>query len=182
MDHLPPHRPYGHEEAGGLPGHPLGDDFEPIASLPKKLPLPGVANPRAVAHRLLVDGPAPGPRMAADTARHLATHYGSLAFDIARLANDNPELAERVHPDAPEIWAQVVGPRDNEWAGDAGRCAAPADHADDPRPGHGRRPREGPGPARQEVGPGHLLREGGGSAPMESAASRVCASHAAPPS
>jgi glycerol-3-phosphate dehydrogenase len=99
-----------------LPGRPLGEDFEPISALPKRLPLPGVANPRAVAHRLLVDGPAPGPRMAADTARHLATHYGSLAFDIARLANDNPELAERVHPDAPEIWAQVVYARDNEWA------------------------------------------------------------------
>ncbi|WP_055696616.1 MULTISPECIES: glycerol-3-phosphate dehydrogenase/oxidase [Streptomyces] len=99
-----------------LPGHPLGDDYEPISSLPKKLPLPGIANPRAVAHRLLVDGPAPGPRMAADTAKHLATHYGSLSFDIARLANENPELAERVHPDAPEIWAQVVYARDNEWA------------------------------------------------------------------
>ncbi|MCZ4511301.1 glycerol-3-phosphate dehydrogenase/oxidase [Streptomyces sp. ActVer] len=99
-----------------LPGRPLGEDFEPISELPKKLPLPGVANPRAVAHRLLVDGPAPGPRMGADTARHLSTHYGSLAFDIARLANDHPELAERVHPDAPEIWAQVVYARDNEWA------------------------------------------------------------------
>ncbi|TPQ18187.1 glycerol-3-phosphate dehydrogenase/oxidase [Streptomyces sporangiiformans] len=99
-----------------LPGRPLGEDFEPISALPKRLPLPGVANPRAVAHRLLVDGPAPGPRMAADTARHLATHYGSLAFDIARLANDDPRLGERVHPDAPEIWAQVVYARDNEWA------------------------------------------------------------------
>ncbi|WP_425835880.1 FAD-dependent oxidoreductase [Streptomyces fractus] len=99
-----------------LPGHPLGDDFERISDLPKKLPLPGVANPRAVAHRLLVDSPAPGPRMGADTAKHLATHYGSLSFDIARLANENPELAERVHPDAPEIWAQVVYARDNEWA------------------------------------------------------------------
>ncbi|MHC5257053.1 glycerol-3-phosphate dehydrogenase/oxidase [Streptomyces sp. UC4497] len=99
-----------------LPGHPLGDDFERISDLPKKLPLPGVANPRAVAHRLLVDSPAPGPRMGADTAKHLATHYGSLSFDIARLANENPELAERVHPDAPEIWAQVVYARDHEWA------------------------------------------------------------------
>ncbi|MGW4197499.1 FAD-dependent oxidoreductase [Streptomyces sp. NPDC005004] len=99
-----------------LPGHPLGDDFEPVSTLPKRLPLPGVANPRAVAHRLLVDRPAPGPRMGADTARHLATHYGSLAFDIARLANEQPELAERVHPDAPEIWAQVVWARDHEWA------------------------------------------------------------------
>ena len=99
-----------------LPGRPLGDDFEPVGELPKRLPLPGIANPRAVAHRLLVDRPAPGPRMAADTARHLATHYGSLAFDIARLANEDPALAERVHPDAPEIWAQVVYARDNEWA------------------------------------------------------------------
>ncbi|MCX5556384.1 glycerol-3-phosphate dehydrogenase/oxidase [Streptomyces sp. NBC_00038] len=99
-----------------LPGHPLGEDFEPISELPKKMPLPGVANPRAVAHRLLVDGPAPGPRMGADTAKHLATHYGSLAFDIARLAKDDASLAERVHPDAPEIWAQVVYARDNEWA------------------------------------------------------------------
>ncbi|MFF9393930.1 glycerol-3-phosphate dehydrogenase/oxidase [Streptomyces griseoluteus] len=99
-----------------LPGRPLGDDFEPVSELPKRLPLPGVANPRAVEHRLLVDRPAPGPRMGADTARHLATHYGSLAFDIARLANEHPELAERVHPDAPEIWAQVVWARDHEWA------------------------------------------------------------------
>ncbi|MFI1410312.1 FAD-dependent oxidoreductase [Streptomyces sp. NPDC020707] len=99
-----------------LPGRPLGEDFEPVSALPKKLPLPGVANPRAVAHRLLVDSPTVGPRMGADTAKHLATHYGSLAFDIARLAEDNPELAGRVHEDAPEIWAQVVYARDNEWA------------------------------------------------------------------
>jgi len=54
--------------------------------------------------------------MGADTAKHLATHYGSLSFDIARLANEYPELGERVHPDAPEIWAQVVYARDHEWA------------------------------------------------------------------
>ncbi|MEU2157866.1 glycerol-3-phosphate dehydrogenase/oxidase [Streptomyces sp. NPDC019396] len=99
-----------------LPGRPLADDMEPLSQLPKKLPLPGIANPRAVAHRLLVDGPAPGPRMAADTARHLATHYGSLSFDIARLVSQSPELGERIHPDAPEIWAQVVYARDHEWA------------------------------------------------------------------
>ncbi|MFF2851728.1 FAD-dependent oxidoreductase [Streptomyces sp. NPDC058001] len=99
-----------------LPGHPLGDDMEPMSRLPRRLPLPGIANPHAVAHRLLVDGGTPGPRMAADTAKHLATHYGSLAFDIARLANENPALGERVHADAPEIWAQVVYARDHEWA------------------------------------------------------------------
>ncbi|MEU6118400.1 glycerol-3-phosphate dehydrogenase/oxidase [Streptomyces sp. NPDC047117] len=99
-----------------LPGHPLGENMEPVSELPKKLPLPGIANPQAVAHRLLVDGGTPGPRMSADTARHLATHYGSLSFDIARLANEDPALAERIHPDAPEIWAQVVYARDHEWA------------------------------------------------------------------
>ncbi|MFF7205079.1 MULTISPECIES: glycerol-3-phosphate dehydrogenase/oxidase [unclassified Streptomyces] len=102
-----------------LPGHPLGEYDEglvPISRLPKKLPLPGIANPNAVAHRLLVGGDAPGSRIAEDTARHLATHYGSLSFDIARLAEDDPALAERIHPDAPEIWAQVAYARDQEWA------------------------------------------------------------------
>ncbi|MBT2490243.1 glycerol-3-phosphate dehydrogenase/oxidase [Streptomyces sp. ISL-96] len=99
-----------------LPGHPLGEDMEPISRLPKRQPLPGISNPNAVAHRLLVDGGTPGPRMAADTARHLATHYGSLSFDIARLANEDAALAKRIHPDAPEIWAQVVYARDHEWA------------------------------------------------------------------
>jgi glycerol-3-phosphate dehydrogenase len=89
--------------------------MEPMSRLPRKAPLPGFASPQAVAHRLLAAG-APGPRMAPDTARHLATHYGSLAFDIARLADEDPELARRVHPDAPEIWAQVVYARDHEWA------------------------------------------------------------------
>ncbi|CAM5343349.1 Glycerol kinase [Streptomyces xanthochromogenes] len=99
-----------------LPGHPLGNDFEPISELPGKMPLPGIANPRAVAHRLMVDGQASGASMASDTAKHLATHYGSLSFDIARLANEDAALAERIHPDAPEIWAQVAYARDHEWA------------------------------------------------------------------
>lgn len=123
-----------------LPGHPLADDMEPISRLPKKLPLPGIANPNAVAHRLLIDGGTPGPRMAADTARHLATHYGSLAFDIARLANEKPALAERVHPDAPEIWAQVAYARDHEWAETADDVLRRMDDADDPGPGDGRDP------------------------------------------
>ncbi|MHC8561166.1 glycerol-3-phosphate dehydrogenase C-terminal domain-containing protein [Streptomyces albidoflavus] len=54
--------------------------------------------------------------MAPDTARHLATHYGSLAFDIARLANEHPRWPSACHPDAPEIRAQIVYARDREWA------------------------------------------------------------------
>jgi glycerol-3-phosphate dehydrogenase len=106
------------DKLAALPGHPLSDDMEPRSRLPRHAPLPGFSSSGAVAHRLLADGVAPGPRMAADTAGHLAGHYGSLAFDIARLANEDPALGRRVHPDAPEIWAQVVYARDHEWAYD----------------------------------------------------------------
>jgi glycerol-3-phosphate dehydrogenase len=99
-----------------LPGHPLAVDIEPMGRLPRRVPLPGIASPNAVAHRLLVEGGAPGPRMAPDTARHLATHYGSLSFEIARLVAGAPALGERIHPDGPEIWAQAVYARDHEWA------------------------------------------------------------------
>ncbi|MGK5640070.1 FAD-dependent oxidoreductase [Streptomyces sp. URMC 126] len=98
-----------------VPGSPLTEEMEPVSNLVRRTPLPGVANPNAVAHRLLVDR-EPGTRMDPLTARHLATHYGSLSFDIARLANENPELGERIHPDGPEIWAQVAYARDYEWA------------------------------------------------------------------
>ncbi|MGP3980380.1 FAD-dependent oxidoreductase [Streptomyces sp. KR80] len=98
-----------------LPGGPLTEDMEPVSSLVRRVPLPGIANPNAVAHRLLVDR-EPGTRMDPLTARQLATHYGSLSFDIARLVNDDPSLGERIHPDGPEIWAQVVYARDHEWA------------------------------------------------------------------
>ncbi|WP_181787797.1 glycerol-3-phosphate dehydrogenase/oxidase [Streptomyces phytophilus] len=96
-------------------GGAIAEDMQPVKSLVRHTPLPGVANPDAVAHRLLVDRD-PGHRMAPDTARQLATHYGSLSFDIARLVNENPDLGERIHPDGPEIWAQVVYARDHEWA------------------------------------------------------------------
>ncbi|MGW7001644.1 FAD-dependent oxidoreductase [Streptomyces sp. NPDC054933] len=98
-----------------LPGSPLTEDMLPVSDLVRRVPLPGVANPNAVAHRLLVDRD-PGMRIDPLTARHLATHYGALSFDIARLVNEDPSLGERIHPDGPEIWAQVVYARDNEWA------------------------------------------------------------------
>jgi glycerol-3-phosphate dehydrogenase len=103
------------KKLAGLPGRPLNGDMEPLDRLPRRIPLPGVANPNAVAHRLLGDRD-PGTRLDPLTARHLATHYGSLSFDIARLVNEDPGLGERIHEDGPEIWAQVVYARDNEWA------------------------------------------------------------------
>ncbi|OEV03261.1 glycerol-3-phosphate dehydrogenase/oxidase [Streptomyces oceani] len=88
----------------------------PVGSLVRRTPLPGVANPDAVAHRLLADSGATGGRMDPHTARQLATHYGSLAFEIAELASADPALGERIHPNGPEIWAQVAYARDQEWA------------------------------------------------------------------
>ncbi|MFC9975297.1 glycerol-3-phosphate dehydrogenase/oxidase [Spirillospora sp. NPDC127200] len=76
----------------------------------KTVPLPGLAAPGAVAHRLAAAPMEPA------VAAHLATHYGTLAFDIADLVRDDPALGAPIHPDGPDIWAQVVYARDHEWA------------------------------------------------------------------
>ena len=52
-------------------------------------------------------------------AAHLAHFYGSRADHVLGLAADRPELLERVHPDAPDIGAQVVFAMSEEWATDA---------------------------------------------------------------
>ncbi|MFI9840239.1 glycerol-3-phosphate dehydrogenase/oxidase [Nonomuraea sp. NPDC051941] len=95
-----------------LPGRPLGDD---LADILPAVPLPGLASPDAVALRLWTDRD-PGARMDPLVARHLATHYGSIAFDLARLIREDHALGERIHPDGPDIWAQAVYARDREWA------------------------------------------------------------------
>ncbi|MEU9117169.1 glycerol-3-phosphate dehydrogenase/oxidase [Streptomyces sp. NPDC048483] len=95
--------------------HSLFADRKPVSHLKRRVPLPGLADPHAVAHRLLVHR-EPEARMDPLIVRHLATHYGSLSFDIAHLVSEDPALGERIHPDGPEIWAQVVYARDHEWA------------------------------------------------------------------
>jgi glycerol-3-phosphate dehydrogenase len=97
-----------------LPGHPLGSE---LATTPRAVPLPGIASPAAVAHRLQ-DTAERDQRTGIDReiAGHLATHYGSVAFDITRLIHDDPALGERIHPAGPDIWAQVIHARDHEWA------------------------------------------------------------------
>ncbi|MEV1011419.1 glycerol-3-phosphate dehydrogenase/oxidase [Streptomyces sp. NPDC049881] len=102
------------EKLATLPGSPVAEDMAPVSDLVRHTPLPGVANPDAVAHRLLADPPPSG--IDEHTARHLATHYGSLAFDVVQLVREDPVLGARVHPDGPDIWAQVVYARDREWA------------------------------------------------------------------
>ncbi|MEU4550222.1 glycerol-3-phosphate dehydrogenase/oxidase [Nonomuraea dietziae] len=95
-----------------LPGRPLGDD---LAAILPAMPLPGLASPDAVAMRLFTER-EPGARMDPLVARHLAAHYGSIAFDVARLIREDPTLGERIHPDGPDIWAQAVYAREHEWA------------------------------------------------------------------
>ncbi|MCY9785456.1 glycerol-3-phosphate dehydrogenase/oxidase [Nocardiopsis sp. EMB25] len=91
---------------------PLAEDMsDPL----KTVPLPGLASPEAVTHRIIIDR-EPGARLDPLVARHLASHYGNLAMDIAGLVRDEPALGERIHPDGPDIWAQVVFARDREWA------------------------------------------------------------------
>ncbi|WP_393916769.1 glycerol-3-phosphate dehydrogenase/oxidase [Halostreptopolyspora alba] len=91
---------------------PFAEDMTPPL---RSVPLPGVGRPEAIAHRLMADRQLPG-RMDPLVARHLATHYGNVALDIADLVRAEPALGERVHPDGPDIWAQVTHARDREWA------------------------------------------------------------------
>ncbi|WP_017585021.1 glycerol-3-phosphate dehydrogenase/oxidase [Nocardiopsis ganjiahuensis] len=100
------------EELRKVSAVPLAEDMaDPL----RTVPLPGLASPDAVAQRLIIDR-EPGARLDPLIARHLASHYGSLAMDIASLVRAEPGLGERIHPDGPDIWAQVVFARDREWA------------------------------------------------------------------
>lgn len=75
-------------------------------------PLPGAADPDAVARELL----RLGGGLDADIARHLAGNYGYLAHRVLAAAGPDASLFERIHPDGPDIWAQVVYGRDEEAA------------------------------------------------------------------
>ncbi|MFJ6215911.1 glycerol-3-phosphate dehydrogenase/oxidase [Streptomyces sp. NPDC092296] len=100
------------EKLRQTPGAGLAQD---IADFPRTVPLPGVGAPGAVAHRLLADQ-ASGGGMEPLVARHLASHYGTFAFDLARLIAADPALGEPIHPDGPDVWAQVAFAADREWA------------------------------------------------------------------
>jgi glycerol-3-phosphate dehydrogenase len=54
-----------------------------------------------------------------DVAEHLLHLYGSLAHEVLACASDDPSLLERLHPDGPDIGAQVVYAGTHEWARDA---------------------------------------------------------------
>ena len=75
------------------------------------MPLPGATDAGNVAARLIRAWP-----LDRSVAAHLAHFYGSRADRVVALATERPELLERLHPDAPDIAAQVVFAGREEWA------------------------------------------------------------------
>jgi glycerol-3-phosphate dehydrogenase len=51
-----------------------------------------------------------------DTRTHLLSLYGAQAGEVARLALETAEGLEPIHPEAPDIWAQVRYAVEREWA------------------------------------------------------------------
>jgi glycerol-3-phosphate dehydrogenase len=76
--------------------------------------LPGAADPESVARVLRADR----PDLPDDVVGHLANHYGTYAHELAALMAAEPALAKRIHPDGPDVWAQVVYAASDEWAYD----------------------------------------------------------------
>lgn len=77
--------------------------------------LPGAAHPDSVARVLR----ASTPDLPDDVVAHLARHYGTYAHELAAVMAFDPALARRIHPDGPDVWAQVVYAATDEWAFDA---------------------------------------------------------------
>lgn len=75
-------------------------------------PLPGAADLGEATTRLARRYPGLEPSV----RLHLAHLYGSLAEEVLAEAGERPELLERLHPDAPDLAAQVVYAGRREWA------------------------------------------------------------------
>ena len=52
----------------------------------------------------------------ADLRTHLLSLYGADAEDVVRLGLDVPGGLERMHPEAPDVWAQALYAVEREWA------------------------------------------------------------------
>jgi glycerol-3-phosphate dehydrogenase len=77
--------------------------------------LPGAAHPASVGRVLR----ASTPDLPDDVVAHLARHYGTYAHELAAVMAFDPELCRRIHPDGPDVWAQVVYAATDAWAFDA---------------------------------------------------------------
>jgi glycerol-3-phosphate dehydrogenase len=56
------------------------------------------------------------PGLDRELGRWLAGRYGLRALDLLERTRDRPDLLERVHPQGPDIWAQVPEAIEREWA------------------------------------------------------------------
>jgi glycerol-3-phosphate dehydrogenase len=56
------------------------------------------------------------PQLEPDVRASLARHYGTVALQLLERGRERPALLERIHPDGPDLWAQVPHARDHEWA------------------------------------------------------------------
>ena len=59
------------------------------------------------------------PDIPPETTAYLAQLYGSHASEVLALGEHDPSLLERLHPDGPDIAAQVRYALTHEWARDA---------------------------------------------------------------
>jgi glycerol-3-phosphate dehydrogenase len=75
-------------------------------------PLPGAADPHDAAQRIAHAHPELDPRV----RLHLAHLYGALAEEVLAAAAEDPGLMRPVHPEAPEIGAQIAYAWAREWA------------------------------------------------------------------
>ena len=85
----------------------LPPELRPRTLRPNLDPLPGSSPPDARALHVRLD---------ASTARHLMELYGGEAEKLLRYATRFPDAFEKVHPEGPDIWAQVYHAADEEWA------------------------------------------------------------------
>jgi glycerol-3-phosphate dehydrogenase len=79
---------------------------------PEPVPLPGAADLRAAVERIA----ASHPQLEPNVHLHLAHLYGYLAEEVLAGSDEDPALLHQLHPEAPDIAAQVVYARSREWA------------------------------------------------------------------
>jgi glycerol-3-phosphate dehydrogenase len=79
---------------------------------PRPLPLPGAGGLEDAGRRIARRFPELDPA----TRSHLLHLYGSLAEEVLAPALREPSLLEPIHPDAPDVLAQIGYAGEQEWA------------------------------------------------------------------